>query len=89
MPLEQPVVQDMSNPEHFKKYLGNEKYYHSFLVFFQQEMEKKGWENVLNEYVFKGNDRADNILVRMFAGLSFSLIPLNHSSLSEVVVNKI
>ncbi len=66
--LEDSVVQDMRDPNKYRNYLGNEKYYHDFLVFFQQEMESKGWENVLNEYVFKGDERADDMLVRMFAG---------------------
>jgi hypothetical protein len=60
----------MSNHEHFKKYLGNEKYYQDFLIFFQQEMDKKGWENVLNEYVFAGDERADDLLTRLYAGRS-------------------
>jgi len=31
----------------------------------QNEMEKKGWENVLNEYVFAGDERADDLLGRL------------------------
>jgi hypothetical protein len=58
----------MHVPEKYKSYLGNEKYYHDFLVYFQDEIDKKGWENVLNEYMFKGDERADDMLVRMFAG---------------------
>lgn len=68
MPLEETVVDDMHKPERFKTYLGDEKYYHDFLGFFQHEMDKKGWENVLDEYMFKGDERADDMLVRMFAG---------------------
>jgi len=67
-PVKKSEVQDMSNPEHFKQYLGKEKYYHDFLAFFQEEMESKGWENVLNEYVFAGDERADDLLGRMYAG---------------------
>lgn len=58
----------MSDSENFKKYLGKEKYHQDFLVFFEKEMEKKGWENVVNEYVFAGDARADDMLVRMYAG---------------------
>jgi len=74
--LEQKVVDDMHNPERFKSYLGQEKYYHDFLVFFQDEFDKNGWENVLNEYVFKGDERADDLLVRMFAGFLHPIIHL-------------
>lgn len=68
-PVEERILEDMANPENFKKYLGEEKYYHDFLVFWQNEMEKKGWENVLNEYVFAFDERADDLLGRVFAGL--------------------
>jgi hypothetical protein len=58
----------MHKPERFKTYLGKEKYHRDFLVFFQGEIDKKGWEDVLNECVFKGDERADDMLVRMFSG---------------------
>lgn len=61
-------MEDMSNKEHFQKYMGKEKYYRDFLVFWQNEMKRKGWESVLNEYIFAGNERADNLLTRMYAG---------------------
>jgi len=60
----------MNDPELFKKYLGKEKYYHDFLIFFQNEMAKKGWETVLNEYLFSGNELSEILLTRMFAGSS-------------------
>jgi hypothetical protein len=68
LPVEERVLQDMSDPENFKKYFDQEKYYQDFLVFFQGEMEKKGWENVLNEYVFAGDERADEVFARLYAG---------------------
>lgn len=70
MPVEERIVQDMSNPEHFQKYLGNQKYYSDFLIFWQSEMEKKGWENVLNDYLFAGGKRADDLLTRVYAGMT-------------------
>ena len=69
MPVEERIVEDMSDPDHFHQYLGKEKYYIDFLVFWQSEMEKKGWENVLNEYLFAGGERADDLLTRMYAGM--------------------
>ncbi|RDL40920.1 uncharacterized protein BP5553_00899 [Venustampulla echinocandica] len=70
------VVADLRSPATFSKYLGSGKYYHPFLLFFQREMEDKGWENVLNEYLFAGNERADNMLGRMFAGFLHPIIHL-------------
>lgn len=65
MPLEERIVHDMADPEHFNACLGKQEHYHNFLLFWQEEMEKKGWENVLNEYIFKGGARADDLLMRM------------------------
>jgi hypothetical protein len=34
-------------------------------------MEAKGWQNVLNEYLFKGDERSEDFLVRLHAGEQF------------------
>lgn len=68
LPTKEATVADMANPEHFLKYLGQEKYYHDYVVFFQKEMEKMGWEKVLNEYLFSGTAQADALFGRLFAG---------------------
>ncbi|KAG0646521.1 Questin oxidase [Hyphodiscus hymeniophilus] len=76
MPVEDSIVEDMSNPEHFQKYLGKEKYYRDFLIFWQNEMEKSGWEDVLNKNLFEGGERANDLLTRMYAGFLHPLIHL-------------
>jgi hypothetical protein len=68
LPATDRVIQDLTNPDSFKKYLGDGKYYHDFLLFWQKEMEEKGWERVLQEYIFAGDERADDMLGRLFAG---------------------
>lgn len=60
----------------FKKFLGDEKYYHDFLAFFQEEMETTSWQAVLQKYVFGGDERADDMLLRMFAGFLHPIIHL-------------
>ncbi|PMD37389.1 hypothetical protein L207DRAFT_514664 [Hyaloscypha variabilis F] len=70
------VLEDMSNSENFEKYLNKEKYYRDYLVFWQNEIEKKGWENVLNEYVFAGDERGDDLLGRLYGGFLHPLIHL-------------
>ncbi|KAH8805934.1 hypothetical protein F5884DRAFT_823493 [Xylogone sp. PMI_703] len=75
-PVEERIVQDMSDPSKFKKYLGDGKYYHDFLVFFQNEMEKNGWENTVKKYLFDGSEIAETIFVRMFAGFLHPIIHL-------------
>jgi Questin oxidase-like len=76
VPLKQSIVTDMHSPERYRTYLGNEKQYHNFLVFFEEEIAKTGWQDVLNEYVFKGDERADDMLVRMFSGVLHPIIHL-------------
>ncbi|KAL1860327.1 hypothetical protein VTK73DRAFT_7380 [Phialemonium thermophilum] len=70
------VIQDLETWDHARKYLGKEQYYPDFLRFFQKEIERKGWENVLNEYLFKGDDIADELFARLFAGFLHPLIQL-------------
>ncbi|KAH0522217.1 hypothetical protein TsFJ059_006102 [Trichoderma semiorbis] len=57
-------------------YLGKGKHYPDFLKFFQDEIEEKGWEKVLLEYVFKGDERSEAIYGRLFAGFLHPLIQL-------------
>jgi hypothetical protein len=75
-PVESAIIQGMEDPLQFKKYLGKERYYNDYLRFFQSEMDKKGWQQVLNEYVFARDERADDMLVRMFAGFLHPIIHL-------------
>lgn len=54
-----------------KPYLGKEEHYADFLVFFQGEIDRLGgWENTLLEYMFKGDERSEDMLIRMWAGES-------------------
>ena len=67
-PLEARVIEDLHDHSKFHHYLGKEEYFHDFLVFFQQEIDKKGWPEVIIEYVLKRDELADDMLARMFAG---------------------
>ncbi|KAH7071516.1 hypothetical protein BKA63DRAFT_535382 [Paraphoma chrysanthemicola] len=75
-PLKDSIVNDMHKPDRFKTYLGKEQYYHDFLVFFQEEIEAKTWQTVLNEYVFAGDERADDLLARLYGGFLHPIIHL-------------
>ena len=48
-------VEDMSNNETFKKFLGKEQYFTDFQAFFQNEIDTKGWQKVLQEQLFAKN----------------------------------
>jgi hypothetical protein len=74
--LKESIVADMHDPKRYKSYLGSERHYHNFLVFFEEKMDKQGWQEVLNEYLFKGDERADDMLVRMFGGILHPIIHL-------------
>ncbi|PSS00788.1 HypA protein [Coniella lustricola] len=67
------LIQDWS---HAKAYLGKGEHYPDFLAFFQREIDAKGWEGVLSEYVFAGTEAADDMLVRLYAGFLHPLIQL-------------
>lgn len=73
-PLKESIVKDMHQPDRFKTYLGKEQYYHDFLVFFQKEIEEKTWQKVLDEYLFARDDRADELLARLYAGFLHPII---------------
>ncbi|KAF2264728.1 hypothetical protein CC78DRAFT_553292 [Lojkania enalia] len=70
------VALKMKDPSFFKDCLGKNKFYTSYLHFFQEEINQRGVEEVLLEYVFKGNERADDILGRMHAGFLHPIIHL-------------
>ncbi|KAK5122385.1 hypothetical protein LTR85_003969 [Meristemomyces frigidus] len=75
-PLDETILTEMHNPEKFSSCLGNEKYYHDFLVFFQEEMAKSSWQEVVNNFLFAGDERADDMLARLFAGFLHPIIHL-------------
>ena len=70
LPVHESVIQELESWDHARKYLGKEKYYPDFLRFYQNEIEKKGWHEVMKEYVFKGDDGTDEIFARLFSGMS-------------------
>ncbi|KAM0335827.1 hypothetical protein ACHAQA_000877 [Verticillium albo-atrum] len=56
--------------------LGNEDHYPDFLLFFQRQLEERGVGPVLNEFLFQKDDRAEDLLQRLFAGFLHPLIQL-------------
>ena len=68
--LDNNIVQDLNDYNKFHEYLGNENYYRDYLVFFQSEIDRKGYEEVINEYLLKGDERANDMLCRVYAGKS-------------------
>ncbi|KAG7131128.1 Oxidoreductase AgnL3 like protein [Verticillium longisporum] len=57
-------------------HLGRDDYYPDFLAHFQQVIDDKGYEAVVNEYLFKGDAHANDLLIRLHAGVLHSLLQL-------------
>lgn len=73
-PLHASIVDELYNPDGFKKYLGKQEHVHDYIEFFTRELKKKGVEAVLQEYVFAGDARADDMFCRMFMGFLHPII---------------
>ncbi|KAL2010604.1 hypothetical protein VTN00DRAFT_6411 [Thermoascus crustaceus] len=75
-PVDEHVVQEMSDKSKFKQYIYKEEHYTNFLVYFQREIDAKGVGAVLNEHLFAEDEHADGMLVRLFAGFLHPIIHL-------------
>ena len=62
------MVDELGDFEKRKQYLGKEQYTSDFQAFFKKEVERLGWEEALQEYAFKGDEGADDMLVRLYMG---------------------
>jgi hypothetical protein len=71
-------VDDFHDVKNWTKYLGNknEKYYPDWLDFFEEEIDTKGYQNVINGYLFAGDEYADNMLTRLYGGFLHPIIHL-------------
>ena len=76
--VDKEVLKSLQDPAEFMQYLGKEQYYATFLQFFKDEIQKHSWEQVLQKYVFDGDERADKMLVLMFAGFLHPIIHLGY-----------
>ncbi|KAA8644076.1 questin oxidase family protein [Aspergillus tanneri] len=66
----------LKDPAVFEKCLGVDDCYVDFLKFFEDEITQNGMEEVVKEYLFKGDARANDILGRMFTDLVHPIIHL-------------
>lgn len=76
--VDKDVVESLSDPASFKKFLGKERHFHDYETFFQQEIERHNGDYgaVLNEHLFADTDKARDLLIRMFAGFFHPIIHL-------------
>lgn len=74
--LDDAVVLKMQDSDYFYEQIGKIAHYTNFLVFFEQQIEQKGWRAVVNEYVFSGSRVAEALLPLMFDGAYHPIIHL-------------
>ncbi|KAJ5735813.1 uncharacterized protein N7483_000938, partial [Penicillium malachiteum] len=76
LPTNPDVIRNMQDSTKFQQYLGKEENYPNFLAYFQHAIDTKGLGDVLQEYVFAGDSRAETMLCRLFGGLLHPIIHL-------------
>jgi len=75
-PVDDNVVRSLSDPKVFAQHLGPKQHYTNFLRFFESEISQRGFEAVINAFLFAGDARAEDLLVRLFMGFVHPLIHL-------------
>ncbi|KAI1468938.1 uncharacterized protein F4812DRAFT_458462 [Daldinia caldariorum] len=74
--VREDIVKEMGDWEKAKKFFGKGEYYNTFLEYFQSEIDKLGWEKALLEYMFKGDERSEDIQIRMTSSIIHPIIQL-------------
>lgn len=71
-PLNDGVLEDLRRDwaANAPKYLGDVKYYTDFLRYFQEQVDAKGWKNVLVEYLFSGKESTYDMYRRSWGSMS-------------------
>lgn len=74
--LRDHLAQELHDPEVFIANLHKGNFYPDYMTFIAGEIERKGYKEVLNEYIFKGDKRANIMFNRLYAG---KLLPYHDS----------
>lgn len=79
-PRHEDVIANLSASwESSVKYLGSENHYPDFLAYFQKQIDEHGYEWIFKERLLKGDASADDLLVRLHAGVLHPLIQLMYA----------
>ncbi|KAI3545142.1 hypothetical protein CABS01_11804 [Colletotrichum abscissum] len=71
------VLQQLNkDEENLGELLGTCDLYSTFLAFFEGEINKHGWKQVVNRFVFSRTPLAEKMLIKMYEGMYHSLIHL-------------
>ena len=67
-PLRDHLAQELHDPKVFIANLHKGNFYPDYMTFIAREIEKQGYENVVNEYLFREDERANIMFNRLYAG---------------------
>ena len=70
VPRHEHPAPNFRNPKEFPRYLGDDRYYLHWFDFFQEEIALKGVSATVNEYLFEGDERAEDMMQRFGSGIS-------------------
>lgn len=70
MSIQDSLVLDMADPKVFKRCLAREENFRNFERFFLSQINEIGYEQVMQKYLFDESEVANDILCRMYMGMS-------------------
>nr|A0A5B8YXH5.1 RecName: Full=Baeyer-Villiger oxidase GME11358; AltName: Full=Dibenzodioxocinones biosynthesis cluster protein GME11358 [Pestalotiopsis microspora]QED41489.1 hypothetical protein [Pestalotiopsis microspora] len=74
--LDQDVVDKMHDDDFFSERITKINHYNNFMVFFEKEIASKGWQTVVNQYIFSKSRVAEALLPLMYDGAYHPIIHL-------------
>ena len=66
--IQQSLVVDLIDPKVFKRCLGKEENFKNFEKFFMGQINEHGYEEVMQKYLFRRSEAADDLLIRNYMG---------------------
>ncbi|OQD63897.1 hypothetical protein PENPOL_c008G00514 [Penicillium polonicum] len=72
--IQDTLVNDLSDPLVFKRCLGREENFMNFCRFFEHEINRIGYQAVIQKYLVNGTALADDILCRIYMGYVHGII---------------
>ncbi|KAM7214702.1 Protein of unknown function (DUF4243) domain containing protein [Rhypophila decipiens] len=86
-PIDEAIIAELATEEGFYKHLGSGPQYTNYMIFFEREIDKKGWREVVNEYCFSRTRNADLLLARLFDGAFHPIIHLGFGGLAQAATD--
>ncbi|PYH94689.1 hypothetical protein BO71DRAFT_352975 [Aspergillus ellipticus CBS 707.79] len=77
--LDETLSYSLVDREKWKIHIGDHLYYRNYLAHFEREIQAKGYIEVMHEYLFAEDERAEDMMVRLFSGLWHPWIHLGYA----------